>query len=308
MVRYRRIGEHHLLDTWSPAMTRWNITRIVLYSHDGRRRDVEFRHSAVNIITGDSHTGKSAISEIIDYAMGSSECHIPPFIRDRVGWVGVQWSRGETSVFIARLVTPGGSPARDHMHWRVGSAHADLAPRTAAELRETGTRDSVLRQFEEVIGIGDARPETFGADRAAHRVSARQLMPYLLQDDDVIISKTTLLRGAQDERRRGLLDSIPYFLRVSDEGATGLEAELRRLLRQRAIEQRREIDRQRLVADEHDKAFSLITEAVEMGLIPKPSQPLSLTQARDALREAESWTPGRPPIAPQSQLTQLYAT
>jgi hypothetical protein len=61
-------------------MTRWNILALVLYSHDGRRRDVNLRAGAVNIITGASHSGKSALAEIIDYCMGSSECHLPGLV------------------------------------------------------------------------------------------------------------------------------------------------------------------------------------------------------------------------------------
>ena len=43
------------------------IVSIHLYSHDGRRRDLPFKIVGLNIITGRSSTGKSALSEIIEY-------------------------------------------------------------------------------------------------------------------------------------------------------------------------------------------------------------------------------------------------
>jgi len=67
-------------------MSRWQIKGIHLFSHNSRRRDITFDLNAVNIITGPSGSGKSAICEIIDYCFGASECHIPTLCaRRRVG-------------------------------------------------------------------------------------------------------------------------------------------------------------------------------------------------------------------------------
>jgi len=60
-----------------------------------------------------------------------------------------------------------------------------------------------------------------------------------LQSDDVIINKTVLFRGGQDDRRDSIVDSFPYFLGVTDEATIGKEQELRRLMGQRAAEERR---------------------------------------------------------------------
>jgi len=307
-VRAPSFSERYLCKPRSRAVTRWNLRTIALYSHDGRRRDVNFRLARVNIITGDSHTGKSALAEIIDYCMGSSECHIPPYIRDRVSWAGLLWVRDRAAVFMARQVTRGGEPQRNHMYWEQGTVDAELIPKSTSALRESGTRDTVLRQFEETIGMGDASGETLSHERLGRRISARQLMPYLLQDDDVIINKTILLRGAQDERRRDLIDSVPYFLRVSDEETGALEAEYRRLIRKRAVEERRMNDQARIVADEHDRAFALLAEAVEVGLVARPGPDVSLAEARDTLRKAQAWTPAEREIGGDSLLTRLFAS
>lgn len=47
------------------------IHSIHLYSRDGQRRDLKFKADGLNIITGRSSTGKSALSEIIEYCMGT---------------------------------------------------------------------------------------------------------------------------------------------------------------------------------------------------------------------------------------------
>jgi DNA repair ATPase RecN len=47
------------------------IKSIHIYSDDGRRRDVVL-HNGLNVITGRSSTGKSALSDIIEFCMGRS--------------------------------------------------------------------------------------------------------------------------------------------------------------------------------------------------------------------------------------------
>jgi hypothetical protein len=53
------------------------IRSISVYSHDGERRDVEFRLGSLNIVTGASKTGKSALLDIVDYCWGRAECTVP---------------------------------------------------------------------------------------------------------------------------------------------------------------------------------------------------------------------------------------
>lgn len=69
-------------------MSRWNIEQIVLYSHDEQSRSLEIRPGQVNIITGDSGTGKSALIQVIDYCLGSRDCEIADFVKIRCSWVG----------------------------------------------------------------------------------------------------------------------------------------------------------------------------------------------------------------------------
>ena len=70
------------------------IHSIYVYSHDGQRRDLQLRIDGLNIITGRSSTGKSALSEIIEYCMGRSTFNVPEgVIRDKVAWFAVMGDR-----------------------------------------------------------------------------------------------------------------------------------------------------------------------------------------------------------------------
>src|SRR3954454_738680 len=79
------------------------IDRIVLYNGTGETRELRFKQGAVNIITGSSKSGKSAVIEIIDYCLGSDECAVPEGeIRRTVAWYALLLQFPDTQVFIAR--------------------------------------------------------------------------------------------------------------------------------------------------------------------------------------------------------------
>src|SRR5471030_1222823 len=76
---------------------------IVLYSNDGRQRTLSLKPGDINVITGDSKTGKSALIDIVDYCFGSGECRVPEGpIRRAVSWFGLRLQLAEGQAFVAR--------------------------------------------------------------------------------------------------------------------------------------------------------------------------------------------------------------
>ena len=83
------------------------IKDVVVYSRRGERRVIPFRLGAVNIISGDSKTGKSALIDVIDYCLGSDECDVAHgIIRDTVSWFGLRLQFPGGQAFIARENPP----------------------------------------------------------------------------------------------------------------------------------------------------------------------------------------------------------
>src|ERR1019366_4098465 len=79
------------------------IQSIHIYSHDGQRRDLKFHLVGLNVITGRSSTGKSALSDIVEYCMGQSNCNVPEgVIRDKVAWFAVLYQFSNEQVLIAK--------------------------------------------------------------------------------------------------------------------------------------------------------------------------------------------------------------
>ncbi|MCR4293549.1 MAG: hypothetical protein NUV76_11815 [Candidatus Kuenenia sp.] len=70
----------------------FQILKLIVWpkSKEFAPRIVPFEPGKVNVITGASRTGKSAIIPIIDYCLASSDCFIPiDTIRDYSSWYGI---------------------------------------------------------------------------------------------------------------------------------------------------------------------------------------------------------------------------
>src|SRR5258708_3196691 len=92
-----------LRDVGSPSMT-IQIKSIVLYNHSGETRELALQPGRVNIITGKSLTGKSAIIDIVDYCLGRSMFSVAEgVIRETVAWYAVVLQAGEgTQLAVAK--------------------------------------------------------------------------------------------------------------------------------------------------------------------------------------------------------------
>jgi len=81
------------------------IRKIIIYPKDSqfKPRTIDFDPAKINVITGTSGRGKSAITHIIDYCLGSSKCAIPVGpIRSTVSWYGLLVEVNNLMIFLAR--------------------------------------------------------------------------------------------------------------------------------------------------------------------------------------------------------------
>ena len=53
------------------------LDQLILFNHEGEPRTIDFQTGRLNVITGDSRTGKSSLIGIIRFLLGSASPNVP---------------------------------------------------------------------------------------------------------------------------------------------------------------------------------------------------------------------------------------
>ncbi|RFP06415.1 hypothetical protein BGC31_14320 [Komagataeibacter xylinus] len=240
-------------------MKRWNIASIFFLGLDGRQRPVNFE-PGVNIITGASGTGKSALIKAIDYCLGASRCELPAYVRKRSIAVGVKWVAGEDEMIVGRLIPEMGKSTSYHMF--ASSGRNLPLPTTIEEFEGPTTLDAAKAFLERAFGIGDLPGEADAWGKTRGRATVRHVTPYMFVTKEVIYSEQVLLHGLeQADEAPDIVATMPYFLRATDEASALNERRLRQLQRMLELEERRARTRATAASAFRERAFSLLAEA-----------------------------------------------
>ena len=79
------------------------IKKIILWLHNGKRREIKFKPNKVNVITGDSSTGKTELLDIIDYCFFASESKISEdTVNENISWYGLLFNINGKDYTVAR--------------------------------------------------------------------------------------------------------------------------------------------------------------------------------------------------------------
>ena len=262
------------------------IRSISIYSRNGERRDVNFRLGALNIVTGASKTGKSALLDIVDYCWGRDECTVPEGeIRKGVSWFVVHFDNDGEGVLIARKNPGPAGRANDELYFARG---VDELPSSASGFHKNITADSLKTQLSATLGISENIhiPEE-SSTRPPLEASSRHAILFCIQAQDEIANRRLLFhRQGEQYLPPAIRDSLPYFLGAVDEDHfyalkryQDARSRLRRLEREYA-------ETQAIAHDASNAARSLLAEARRAGLITPDTQPDDAVGVLELLREA----------------------
>ena len=98
------------------------ILKIILWPKNDTLppRVISFLPDKINVITGESATGKSSLTAIVDYCLGSGKCAIPVgLIRDMTEWFGLHLKLANTEMIVARR-NPGDQQTTTDLYWVEG--------------------------------------------------------------------------------------------------------------------------------------------------------------------------------------------
>lgn len=270
-------------------MTRWNVERIFFIGVGDAFREIEFDVGKVNVITGASGTGKSAVIKALDYCLGASRCELPVYVRRHCLALGVKWVRGKDELIVGRLVPPVGHRFCDHMF--VTSGRSLAVPRRIDQFEGRATVDAAKAMMERAFGIGDQEsglPLVPGRE-SRDRATVRHVTPYVFVTKEVIDSETVLLHGLDDNKKAAaIVSTMPYFLGVSTEASAGAERRLRQTRKALEVETAREEARRTSDSLVKQRARILLNEACQIGLALEPSAQADEIELLTLLRQALS--------------------
>lgn len=247
------------------------ILDIVVFSHHGQRRVLPLKTGAVNIITGASKTGKSALIEIVDYCFGAGECRVPEGpIRRSVSWFGLRLQLGSGQVFIARRCPDARSVSSEDCFVEVGD-RVDVPD--AGALRQTTNTKGLSALLNGWSGIHDNIHEPLpGQTRPALSATVRHALALCFQSQNELTRKELLFHISDpDPRKQGhkfqaLQDTFPYFLGAVDDEYVRKREELRRLREQLRACERQLTELRSLSGEGISRAATLLAQARDVGL------------------------------------------
>ena len=282
------------------------IKSIHIYSHDGHRRDLQFKVDGLNVITGRSSTGKSALSDIIEYCMGRSSFNIPEgVIRDKVAWFAVIYQFEHEQVLIAKPTpTSGGASCSKAMERRGKELNAP----SFEELAINTDDDSVVSLLSRLLNIPENRTDVaIEHSRDSYEANIKHTFYYLFQKQGLVANKDQLFNYRQDEYNpaQTIRDTLPILLGVSSDDRYELESKLRIAKRDLKLNAKSlELARDDIETAQV-KAIGLYSEAKVVGLIGDADSNINAEEIIESLKTVLFWKPERPPEDDGSRISLL---
>jgi hypothetical protein len=281
------------------------IRSIHIYSQDGKRRDLTFNVDGLNVITGRSSTGKSALSDIVEYCMGQSECNIPEgVIRDKVAWFAVLYQFPNEQVLIAKPAPRNGASSCSVAMERRGGT---VPVPSFEELVENTDDSTVTALLSGLIGIPENRTAVpIDSSRLIFEATIKHTYYYLFQKQGLITNKDQLLyRQNEQFQPQAIRDTLPILLGVSSNDRFELEGKLRMAQRDMRINAKLLEEARQAIDTSEQKGLSLYAEARSVGIVPALTRTEGKDEILQLLRDTSRWRPESLPQDASDEISRL---
>lgn len=261
------------------------IGSIIIYSHGGEHRELRFKSGCLNVITGDSKTGKSAIIDIIDYCLGRSSCNVAEgVIRRSVSWFAVRLVKGGDELFVARRNPGPGTDTGGEIYVRRGTFDH---PPLFLELTRNMVEPELISLLSRFVGISENEHRPRAGTRPPLQATIRHALFLCFQRQDEIDNRDRLFHRQGDQFiPQAIKDTLPYFIGAVDEQHFLRQHELdlaREALRE--LELRAQRERQERNVDV-GRMRRLVADGKRVGLIMSDYEPVETEGALVVLDRA----------------------
>ena len=244
----------------------FQLRKLILWPrYDGEPRVVDFDLGVVNVISGASKTGKSAVIPIIDYCLAADKCAIPVgVIRENCSWFGVLIDTIEGQKLLARREPGDQQSTRDMV--LIEGDEVEVPQRIEGKGTTVLAVKAMLNRLAGLTNL-DFEPEAESGFKS--RPSFRDLMAFTFQPQNIVANPDIMFFKADTTEHREKLKTIfPYILQAVTADVLQARYELDRLSR---LLRRRESDLRALVAAGNAwrlEAQAWLRQAIEFGLLP----------------------------------------
>jgi hypothetical protein len=204
---------------------------LILWRKNGTIRKVHFEPNKVNVITGESHTGKTAILGIIDYCLFSSSHKIPQsIINENVDWYGILFLINDKKFLISRKAPTGSKTSADYYFSSVGEV---------PQLPKINTTEVAVKSIMDVeFSIDHQVQMPYGGATLASgsKISLRYFLMFNTISEDIIENSSVFFDKQNSDRYR---EALPRIFDL----AVGIDDMRNILARERKVELERELRR-----------------------------------------------------------------
>ncbi|MEU1932494.1 DUF3732 domain-containing protein [Streptomyces sp. NPDC053741] len=246
----------------------FQIKAVTIYGKKpGQMRTVPFQLGALNIVTGDSRRGKSALLTIIDYCLASSDYPVKAGkVRTYVSTYAITLTKPGEQLFVARQAPKDNAKTSTTMC--VLTQAPGSPPSALEDLRFTTPEDTAKAYLSDFCGIDKTVRVPAVGKNTLIAPSIRHALFFCFQAQNEVANPDVLFHSQGEEWRPNTIRGVvPYFLGAVDPEQALLHNKLRNLRRDLADnEAKLAVSADRTPAS--GQAQALLTEAVEVGLLP----------------------------------------
>ena len=185
------------------------LKEVILWLKNGKKRSVPFEPNKVNVITGGSLTGKTAILQIFDYCLFASSSKIPETdINENVDWYGIRFHVNDKHYTIARTALSKGKATDGFYFSPIG-----VVPESPNVTDEEATLKSLV---ETEFGINRDVKIPFGGASLSlgSKISLRYFLLFNTISQDIITNIDVFFDKQNQARYR---DCLLYTSDAADE-------------------------------------------------------------------------------------------
>lgn len=282
-----------------------NIRDIIVYSHSGEMRRISLKVNGLNIVTGRSSTGKSTLSDIVEYCMGQSDFNIPEGpIRDKVSWYAVIYQFAGEQVLIAKPAPAANASSCSRAMIRRG---ASVEPPLFTELRQNADDATVISLLSDLLGIPANRTDVpQEQSRDSYTATIKHTFFYLFQKQLLIANKDQLFyRQNEPFMPQSIKDTLPVLLGVAPDDRLEIDFKLRAVRRELKIAQKQLSEAQQFSEQLSVRALGLLSEAQQVGILARGTAPETTKRALDILSDITRWKPSPVPDEDTRRISEL---